>query len=226
MPDIQTVAHGHGGGIIVRGPDNDCSPHGGAVAINRVMPGRPLLGGKNRAGTRIGLHSYVIAGRGSFGYLLPAICLPPLATIFSFGSGCLLMNRTVRSLGLIALPAILLTAALPLARRTAPSVVGRDSLDLAGMDRTVKPGDNFFLYANGTWIKNTPIPADRATYGAGEILSEITDKRVADLIQEAAKSKAAPGSDLQKVGDYYGSIMDSAGIEAAGIKPLAPALAR
>jgi hypothetical protein len=40
VPDIQAVAHGHGGGIIVRGPDNDCSPHGGAVAINRVMPGR------------------------------------------------------------------------------------------------------------------------------------------------------------------------------------------
>ena len=69
-------------------------------------------------------------------------------------------------------------------------------LDVAGMDRSVKPGDDFFEYANGTWLKQTEIPADRSAYGAGAILTELTDRRVAELIQEAAKADAPAGSDL------------------------------
>ena len=95
------------------------------------------------------------------------------------------------------------------------------ALDVAGMDRSVKPGDNFFEYANGTWIKQTEIPADRSTYGGSAILIELTDRRVADLIQEAAKANAPAGSDLRKVGDYYTSFMDTAAIDAAGLKPAA-----
>ncbi len=98
------------------------------------------------------------------------------------------------------------------------------ALDVAGMDRSVKPGDNFFEYANGTWIKQTEIPADRSTYGGSAILIELTDRRVADLIQEAAKANAPAGSDLRKIGDYYTSFMDTAAIDAAGLKPLQPAL--
>ena len=75
------------------------------------------------------------------------------------------MNRSV-SVALIALPAVLLTAAVPLAHRSRPALVGRDSLDVAGMDRSVKPGDNFFEYANGTWLEHTEIPADRRAYSA------------------------------------------------------------
>jgi putative endopeptidase len=98
------------------------------------------------------------------------------------------------------------------------------ALDVAGMDRSVKPGDDFFEYANGTWIKQTEIPADRSTYGGSAILIEQTDRRVADLIQEAAKGNAPAGSDLRKIGDYYTSFMDTAAIDAAGLKPLQPAL--
>jgi putative endopeptidase len=98
------------------------------------------------------------------------------------------------------------------------------ALDVAGMDRSVKPGDNFFEYANGTWLKQTEIPADRSTYGASAILIELTDRRVADLIQETAKANAPGGSDLRKIGDYYTSFMDTAAIDAAGLKPLQPAL--
>ena len=98
------------------------------------------------------------------------------------------------------------------------------ALDVAGMDRSVKPGDNFFEYANGTWLKQTEIPADRSTYGGSAILIELTDRRVADLIQETAKANAPAGSDLRKIGDYYASFMDTAAIEAAGLKPLQPAL--
>ena len=111
--------------------------------------------------------------------------------------------------------AALLAAAGPLA----------DGLDLAGMDRSVKPGDNFFLYTNGTWMKETPIPPDRGSVGAGAQVADLTDKRVVELIQSAAKANAAVGSPKRMIGDYYASFMDTTAIEAAGIKPLQPAFA-
>ena len=107
---------------------------------------------------------------------------------------------------------------------TAQQAHTSSALDVAGMDRAVKPGDDFFEYANGTWLKQTEIPADRSTYGGSAILIELTDRRVADLIQENAKANAPAGSDLRKIGDYYTSFMDTAAIEAAGLKPLQPTL--
>ncbi len=92
------------------------------------------------------------------------------------------------------------------------------------MDLSVKPGDNFFYYANGTWIKNTPIPPDRSSYGAGSILVELTDRRVAELIQTAAGANAPAGSNLRKIGDYYTSFMDTTAIDAAGLTPIRPLL--
>jgi putative endopeptidase len=97
-------------------------------------------------------------------------------------------------------------------------------IDLAGMDRSVKPGDDFFAYSNGTWLKQTEIPADRSSYGAGAILGELTDRRVADLIQQAAKGSAPAGSDQRKIGDFYASFMDTTEIEAVALKPLKPTL--
>jgi putative endopeptidase len=105
-------------------------------------------------------------------------------------------------------------------RMTAQQAHTSAALDVAGMDRSVKPGDNFFEYANGTWLKQTEIPADRSTYGGSVILIELTDRRVADLIQQTAKTNAPAGSDLRKIGDYYASFMDTAAIDAAGLKPL------
>ena len=99
-------------------------------------------------------------------------------------------------------------------------------IDLSGMDHAAPPGDDFFAYANGTWIKTTPIPADRSNYGVGAALIEKTNAQVRDLIQGAAKDKAVPGSEAQKVGDYYASYMDEAGIEAKGLSPLKPELGR
>jgi putative endopeptidase len=99
-------------------------------------------------------------------------------------------------------------------------------IDLAGMDRSVKPGNDFFGYANGAWIAKTEIPADRSNYGVGAMLVEKTATQVRELIEAAAK--AGPGSDPnnQKIGDYYASYMDEAGIEAKGIAPLKPELDR
>ena len=97
-------------------------------------------------------------------------------------------------------------------------------LDTAGMDHSVKPGDDFFAYANGTWLKHTEIPADRSNYGTSSILLDLTDRRVADLIQETSKADAPAGSEARKIGDYYASFMDSTVIDAAGVKPLQPTL--
>jgi len=109
----------------------------------------------------------------------------------------------------------------PPARVAAPVAAG---LDVDGMDRSVKPGDDFFKFANGAWLAKTEIPADRSNYGTGAILIEATSKRVADLIQDAAKH-AAPGTDAKRVGDYYAAFMDEATIESKGLAPLQPALA-
>jgi putative endopeptidase len=97
-------------------------------------------------------------------------------------------------------------------------------LDVAGMDKTVKPGDDFYAYANGNWTKNTPIPPDRSSYGVFTILDEKANKRTSDLIQEADKSKAPGGSEVRMIGDYYAAFMDEKAIEARGLKTVQPEL--
>lgn len=95
---------------------------------------------------------------------------------------------------------------------------------VANMDRSVKPGDDFYLYANGDWIKRTEIPPDRARIGLFSKLDEVSSKRTADLIAEAAKANAAAGTGARKIADLYNSYMDEAGIEAKGLAPLTPQL--
>ncbi|HXK10040.1 MAG TPA: M13 family metallopeptidase [Vicinamibacteria bacterium] len=107
-----------------------------------------------------------------------------------------------------------------------PALALATGLDLAGIDRSVKPGDDFFRYANGTWLKTTEIPADRASYGPGAILAELTTQRTAAILQEAARSVAPDGSAAQRVGDYYASLVDQAAIDARGLAPLQPRLDR
>jgi len=99
----------------------------------------------------------------------------------------------------------------------APEVHG---IQLANMDRSVKPGDDFYLYANGDWIKRTQIPADRAEVDVFTRLADISNKRTADLIEEIAKSNPPAGSSERKVADLFNSYMDEAGIEAKGLSPL------
>src|SRR5215216_4382173 len=98
-----------------------------------------------------------------------------------------------------------------------PSAPG---IDVSGMDRSVKPGDDFFDYANGTWLKKTEIPPDKSNYGAGAILNDQTDKQVADLIQQVAKGSAPANSERSKIGLFYTTYMDTTAIERAGLKPL------
>jgi predicted metalloendopeptidase len=110
--------------------------------------------------------------------------------------------------------------------RTAGSAAATVGLDLDGMDRSVMPGDDFFAYANGTWIKNTEIPPDRASYGAGAMMADLTDRRTATLVTEAARTRDGADPLAKKIGDYYASFMDEQGIESKGIAPLQPTLDR
>ncbi len=93
------------------------------------------------------------------------------------------------------------------------------------MDTAVKPGDDFYLYTNGAWIKRTEIPPDRASIGVFSTLTDLSNKRTADLIAEAAKSAAPAGSNARKIADLYNSYMDEPAIEAKGVEPLRPRLA-
>ena len=93
-------------------------------------------------------------------------------------------------------------------------------------DTSVKPSADFFLYANGGWLKANPIPADQTTWGAFNELAEGNRKTLREIMDEAMASKGPKGSAMQKVGDFYAAGMDSAAIEKAGLKPLKPMLAR
>ena len=91
-------------------------------------------------------------------------------------------------------------------------------IDLSSLDRSVRPGDDFFQYSNGQWLKRTEIPPDRGQVASYTALIELSDKRTADLIEEAAKGAA--GAQARKIADLYNSYMDEAGIEAKGLAPL------
>jgi endothelin-converting enzyme/putative endopeptidase len=95
---------------------------------------------------------------------------------------------------------------------------------VANIDRSVKPGDDFYHYANGAWIKRTEIPPDRVGMDVWTKLADVGNKRMADLIAEIAKSNPPAGSPTRKVADLYNSYMDEAGIEAKGLTPLRPHL--
>ena len=81
-------------------------------------------------------------------------------------------------------------------------------IDTSGMDRTLKPGNDFYSYANGGWMKATEIPADRSRWGVFSVLAEEAARRTRALLEEAVKMNAASGSELRKTADYYESYMD------------------
>jgi putative endopeptidase len=92
---------------------------------------------------------------------------------------------------------------------------------LENMDTTVNPGDNFQMYVNGVWIKNTEIPADKASYGVGYMVHEKSQDDVKKIIEESAAANKEVGTDEQKVGDLYASYMDMKKRDELGSAPLA-----
>jgi predicted metalloendopeptidase len=91
--------------------------------------------------------------------------------------------------------------------------------DLPAVDASVRPGDAFYQYVNGAWLKATEIPDDRSSMSDGAMLSERADQRTRQIIQETARDKNAT-ADAKKVADFYNAFMDDASIEKLGLEPL------
>lgn len=136
-----------------------------------------------------------------------------------------------RLMATAALGAMLLGSAPAFAEDTAPASstptapaakpeIGAFGFDLSGMDKTVQPGDDFYAFANGTWAKNTVIPADKSNYGMFTALADLSQKRTREILDVA---KDDPNS---MIGRAYSSYLDSASVEAKGLAPIQPWLAK
>jgi len=124
---------------------------------------------------------------------------------------------TVRHIAFALAFACAVAAAAPLAEH---------GVQRAAMDTSVRAGDDFNLYANGSWLKTAVIPPDQPSWGSFSTLRDKAIKRTADLIEDIARKPAPAGSDEAKIADYYASYMDEAGIEAKGLSPLRADLER
>jgi predicted metalloendopeptidase len=123
------------------------------------------------------------------------------------------------------------TTALALILSVAPftHTIGAPADQITGanyIDHSIKPGDDFYRYANGVWLRTAAIPAGHQSFDTRAILVERTSQRVRDLIQEAAAGHATSGSIAQKVGAYYASYLDVDAIEVRGMTPLTGEMAR
>jgi putative endopeptidase len=98
--------------------------------------------------------------------------------------------------------------------------------DTANLDKTCKPCDDFFQFAMGGWMKNNPIPPEYSTWGSFTVLADKNQQALRQILEAAEKSAAPSGSNERKVGDFYGSCMDTAAIETAGTKPIDATLQR
>ncbi|HZE85206.1 MAG TPA: M13 family metallopeptidase N-terminal domain-containing protein, partial [Puia sp.] len=121
--------------------------------------------------------------------------------------------RILKTLPLALLAVSVLSYTLP------PGKKKKKFIDQANMDPTVRPGDNFYLYANGAWIKNNPVPASKTRWGSFDELREESSKRLRALLEEAA-ANSAKDFQTQKIGDFYTSGMDSATLESLGYQPI------
>ncbi len=99
-------------------------------------------------------------------------------------------------------------------------------IDYSHMDKNTKPGDDFFAYVNGTWLNNTEIPADKASYGIGRMIHDESIENVKDIIEDSSKGDYKEGSDEQKVGALFNSYLDMEHRKKLGVAPLAEELAK
>ena len=98
----------------------------------------------------------------------------------------------------------------------------QSGIDLAAIDKSVKPGDDFDKYANGTWERTAEIPADKSNIGVFSLINDTAQKREADLVQDIVKSNPTPGSDEARIANYYNAFMDTGAIEKRGLQPVKP----
>lgn len=101
--------------------------------------------------------------------------------------------------------------------------LGSFGVDLSARNEAVKPGDDFFMYASGTWYDNYNMPADKTRYGAFSALAERSEDRVKKIIEDIAARKEL-NAEEQLVADFYNSYMDTDTLNELGVKPIQPLL--
>lgn len=100
----------------------------------------------------------------------------------------------------------------------------KSGIDIDGMDKTCKPCEDFYRFANGTFLDKNPIPARYSNWGSFGMLAEANRERLKTILEAAVVSKAPAGSSERRVGDFYSSCLDTAAIDALGHKPIEPEL--
>jgi len=105
-------------------------------------------------------------------------------------------------------------------RLMAADRVTSHGFDVANLDRTCKPCDDFYQFAVGGWLKNNPIPAEYPVWGSFITLADKNQEALRGILERAAANTASPGSNDQKIGDFYASCMDTKEIDAQGLKPI------
>jgi endothelin-converting enzyme/putative endopeptidase len=137
--------------------------------------------------------------------------------MFSKISSRFLMGAAVLAL---SVPVMVLASSAPATR------YGTFGLDLTAADKAVKPGDDFWAYANGSWNKRTAIAPDRTSAGGSVILADQAEAQVRAILDDAARNPAAVGAGAKQFGDLYASFMDERAIDRAGTAPLKPYFAK
>lgn len=134
------------------------------------------------------------------------------------------MNKNIVASGIVA---IALTYGITACNNAKQAETKFEGVDLANFDTTVSPGQDFFQYVNGGWLKNNPVPATESRWGSFSEVNESNMKVLLKVCEAAAADKNAPaGSNKQKIGDFYATGMDSVKLEADGTKPLQPSFDR
>src|SRR5215467_10692848 len=123
----------------------------------------------------------------------------------------------------VAAVAVLVAASLAVLRASSARADGDAGWGFSesNLDRSCKPCDDFNQFAMGGWMKSNPIPAEYPNWGSFTMLADRNQASMRVILEAAGKASAAAGSNQQKIGDFYSSCMDTAAVDAAGVKPLA-----
>ncbi|WP_162052864.1 M13 family metallopeptidase [Pontibacter pamirensis] len=137
------------------------------------------------------------------------------------------MSNWKKNLTLLLFGASTLYGVEATAQQTNATATQKQFIDKSNMDVSVKPGDDFYTYASGTWLKNNPVPAKETRWGSFNLLRDFNIKAVQDILNESAANKnAALGSVEKRVGDFYAAAMDSVTIDKLGYTPIKKDLKR
>src|SRR5437016_9318214 len=140
------------------------------------------------------------------------------------------MSKRLLSTGcILAVVGVLAVALAGAGLRASPGPADKPNswgFDTASLDKTCKPCDDFYQFAMGGWMKSNPIPPEYSSWGSFTQLADKNQQNLRQILQAAVSAKVTPGSNEQKIGDFYASCMDTAAIDAAGTKPIEPDLAR